>query len=161
MGTTCVSRPPPRGPPDEEWQGPDPLEGHQLRSSSMSGEEGEEGDGAEVEVEGEGHVEGGGDSVAHAADGTASRAAARIARSDASLASRAARASRTVAATAAAAAPAPAATPAAAPVGARAADATLEEMGAAGASGDAEGEGETVRALTRAAKKLLLDAGPE
>jgi hypothetical protein len=34
-------------------------------------------------------------------------------------------------------------------------------MGAAGASGDAEGEGETVRALTRAAKKLLLDAGPE
>ena len=158
MGTTCVSRPPPRGPPDEEWQGPDPLEGHQLRSGSMSGEE---GDGAEVEVEGEGRVEGGGDSVAHAADGTASRAAARIARSDASLASRAARASRTAAATAAATAPAPAATPAAAPVGARAADATLEEMGAAGASGDAEGEGETVRALTRAAKKLLLDAGPE
>ena len=146
MGTTCVSRPPPRGPPDEEWQGPDPLEGHQLRSMAMAGEDEDE-------------AEGGGDSVADAADGAAARTAARnparIAQSDATLASRAARASRTATAAAAAAAAA------AAPVGARAADATLEEMGAAGASGDVEGEGETVRALTRAATKMMLDAGPE
>ena len=152
MGTTCVSRPPPRGPPDEEWQGPDPLEGHQLRSMAEDDEAEAEAEGG---VGGEGGMEGGVAGVAadgtaarttgHTTARTAARSTARIAPSDATLAGRAARASRS----------------ATAPLGARAAEDTPDEVEVAGVGGDVEGEeGETVRALTRAAKKMLLGAEP-